>query len=923
MELLIKLIIITKLIVYKPKFYQKKSFDTLIIKGYYDNALKREVNKIKTNRELIYEFIKHYDFKLSGEGLTTATIADKLNMQRSNVSSILNQLVDEKLLEKTKTRPVIYYLKEHKLNIEDVDVFTNLIGYQESLQTAVNSAKAAILYPMGSLHCAVVGAAGVGTSYFVELMYLYSVEKNVQKSKKSIIKFNCRNYINEPEELMHKLFGPSNENFTNIMDQSKGGFLFLDNIEELPPQGRNLLISILKNKEYTVYGSDEVVYVDNAIILGVSSRAYGMENILSNITIVIRLSELSKRSFKERLELINHFFALESIQTKKTLKISNEVMLCLLLYRCNGNVKQLQNDIRTACANAYVREYGSESDKIQVYLSNFEHYVREGFLEYKHKRNDLAAIIPFEKNYIYEGSNVRKTESLKYELNNQGVYDYLDTRIESLQSDGLKEREINTIMSQDIMNVVNQYTDKLDYQMDTTKINKIVPSNIVSEVEAFLEEAKQRFNKQYGDRVFYGICLYLNDLINKSSENIYKFDDLSKALINYKEEYSFCLSYASKFETSLNISLAVEEIMMLTVFITQKDNTSTTSYKTPVIVAMHGSSSAKSIVEVVKSLVQSDNIYAYDLAMNMDPLQAYTELSQLMLSVNNGNGFILAYDMGSFEAMGTMFAQEHKVEVELIQIQTTLLVLDIVRKTAIHNNLREIHRSTIKNMEAINKKNMKNIKEKQVVVTLCETSQGGALHLKKYLESNDIDNYYKIVNVAMDSNFNINDVVKDMEVKAIIGSFDPKIPDITFITINEVFSTNKEGILNLIDGNEYQEITDDNMNQMKLYLSEQIQSYDINELEPLLLFALDSFSSINSNFNKQQQLGVFVHIASVINRNLENQKIPICLKKDMIMQNYSDAFKKVSALMKPIEEKFKIIISDDEMATIVSLILKI
>ena len=156
---------------------------------------------------------------------------------------------------------------------------------------------------------------------------------------------------------------------------------------------------------------------------------------------------------------------------------------------------------------------------------------------------------------------------------------------------------------------------------------------------------------------------------------------------------------------------------------------------------MHGSSSAKSIVEVVKGLVQSDNIYAYDLAMNMDPLQAYTELSQLMLSVNNGNGFILAYDMGSFEAMGTMFAQEHKVEVELIQIQTTLLVLDIVRKTAIHNNLREIHRSTIKNMEAINKKNMKNIKEKQVVVTLCETSQGGALHLKKYLESNDIDNY--------------------------------------------------------------------------------------------------------------------------------------------------------------------------------------
>lgn len=65
---------------------------------------------MKTMKETIYEYIQKESISnaLYKDGITTKQIAEVFQIQRSNVSAILNELVKDGKLEKTVGRPVLY-----------------------------------------------------------------------------------------------------------------------------------------------------------------------------------------------------------------------------------------------------------------------------------------------------------------------------------------------------------------------------------------------------------------------------------------------------------------------------------------------------------------------------------------------------------------------------------------------------------------------------------------------------------------------------------------------------------------------------------------------------------------------------------------------------------------------------------------------
>ena len=70
-----------------------------------------EVSMMKSNRELVLELL--LQTAKSGDhpnGLSTQFMAQRLNIQRTNLSSVLNALVRDKKLEKVNGRPVLYRL---------------------------------------------------------------------------------------------------------------------------------------------------------------------------------------------------------------------------------------------------------------------------------------------------------------------------------------------------------------------------------------------------------------------------------------------------------------------------------------------------------------------------------------------------------------------------------------------------------------------------------------------------------------------------------------------------------------------------------------------------------------------------------------------------------------------------------------------
>ena len=83
-------------------------------------------------------------------------------MQRTNVSAILNNLVKENKLVKTKGKPVRYFLSGNYQDVNNVESFDKLIGNNSSLKNAIRLAKAAIMYPDEKVCVLLKGEIGTG-----------------------------------------------------------------------------------------------------------------------------------------------------------------------------------------------------------------------------------------------------------------------------------------------------------------------------------------------------------------------------------------------------------------------------------------------------------------------------------------------------------------------------------------------------------------------------------------------------------------------------------------------------------------------------------------------------------------------------------------------------------------------------------------
>ena len=77
---------------------------------------------------------------------TAESIAVQLNMQRNTASGILNEFVREGIVQKEKTRPVIFSYIQPEDQLPE-DPFTTFIGADQSLKDAVEKCKLSAGYP--------------------------------------------------------------------------------------------------------------------------------------------------------------------------------------------------------------------------------------------------------------------------------------------------------------------------------------------------------------------------------------------------------------------------------------------------------------------------------------------------------------------------------------------------------------------------------------------------------------------------------------------------------------------------------------------------------------------------------------------------------------------------------------------------------
>lgn len=157
--------------------------------------------------------------------------------------------------------------------------------------------------------------------------------------------------------------------------------------------------------------------------------------------------------------------------------------------------------------------------------------------------------------------------------------------------------------------------------------------------------------------------------------------------------------------------------------------------------------------------------------------------------------------MGSLITFGEIITKRTGIPTRVVGRVDTVMVLEAVRRAIIPDtNLDEIanaldgDKTYIGRVEGIKSKD----KLPKAIVTVCITGEGTALKIKKYIEDvlPQLKGNYKIIPVGMlrqeDIEKEISKIREENEVVAFVGTINPGIKSIPFISVEEVL--NGEGI---------------------------------------------------------------------------------------------------------------------------------
>lgn len=877
---------------------------------------------MKTTKEIIYEFIQKeiYSKNENKNGLETKTIAESLGMQRSNVSAILNELVKEGKLVKTTTRPVYYKIPEQTHKSTEKSCFTKLIGHNGSLRNAIQLAKAAILYFRSNLNVLLSSKPGCGTTYFASLMFEFAKEMKVLSNDAPYIKIDCRHYSKNISVLNDEIFGIQGNLNNSCFARAQGGMLFIDNVDLLDAKQLSSLFGFLDTGK--IYSEDKSKSLDcSNLFLVLSCSLQSNLHINRMIPVTIELPELKDRPIDERFDLINHFFLLEASSSNRCIKVTDESIKALLLSDFNHNVKELQLDIKAACANAYVRVVNEPEQDICVCINDFKGQIRRSLLKLKGSDNEIDVLLGNREIIIYDKNTANQGDYYSNSL--VDMYSEIKKQYDDLSNLGINDRGIKNVINNHIRNLLKRYSNYnwFNNSSNLEQLSKIVDPKIIDIVTDFLNACKKELKINLKPSVFYGLCLHINSLLTLNfSQPRIDNDQIVNIVQNYPQEYAASVQFAAVLKEKMNLDLPIHEIVLIAMFLIETDEYNDDGH--PVLLyIMHGSGTASSLKDVTNSLTQCNNAYSYDLALNIGTKQAMEEIKALIKKIDTGKGVIVIYDMGSIKTMLETISEEIDVKIRYINIPITLIGINIARKCLMESDIDYIYH--VANLEMNNmQKNEK--KHNSIIITLCHTGEGGAMQLKLY-----IDNYSKLgmktIALAISNRDEllkeVLELKKTYHIHSFVGTYDPKLLGIPFIPIQKIFESPKEDLDRVLM---FEPLSSSslNYNDIYQYLEEQFKFTSISKLKAVLPEIIDKFSMLYS-LTEEQRVGLFMHLACLVERLLEGKPVNNNADKNKIISIFEEDYQAIVKILKTLEKTFKIIINDDEIANIIMIIKKI
>lgn len=894
------------------------------------------------NDKIILDYINNTAKALSAStGVTTKEVSSSLGLQRSNVSAVLNNLVRQNKLVKGEGRPVKYWIPleirkpfstpvaSYKENIMPQEkavvrhhLFEKMIGNDMSLKTPIDQAKAAVIYPDNGLYTLIIGPTGSGKTYFANAMASFAKFQGLIKKDRVMSTLNCADYANNPQLLMSYLFGHTKGAYTGaenerpgLLKQSDGTILFLDEVHRLPPEGQEMLFSFMDSGEYRPLGySGPPLKAKVRIVCATTENPKSslLSTFLRRIPIVIRLPAFHNREAKERLDLLKHLIGIEAKRIKREIQIDERVVKALLGSVTYGNVGQLKSIIQMVCAKGFLQ---NDPESLTLYLryDELEDVLADGLNRFNQKRqlytSFLGLIEPETTMSPSDDPLPADTDNYEPPFN---LYDIIGDKMAMLKEENMSDEQIQGFISTDIDLHLKSFYRNRQYltQKDEKKLKEIVPEQIINLSREIQEFVKSELNKNYRKSFIYALSLHVSAFLKRNeNEPVEKpANNLVKDFVrSHPKELKAARLVAQKIEERLQVIIPPSEVDYLTMLITSLNQAESAKESIGIVVACHGNSTASSMVDVINTLLGSQNIYAYDMILEQSPSEAYDIIKELVKTANKGHGVLLLTDMGSLTTFGKRIEEELGVETRTHEMVSTPILLEAARKTQLPNQdldtiaeeLKRFNGYSLTPPERLIKTRI-DTEKKPVIIAVCASGKGAAQIIKEQLiqlMKTRLDDDIEIITCGVrEAKAVVVDIKKTHHIVATVG-VSPITEDIPHLSLEQVLSPHADKLLNEIIDNSHLHDTEllSTLDQetCQKFLGEHYTFINPQKMIYPLWYFMETIEQIGHLHSSNSfKLNMILHLAGTIERTLQRQP----LATDEALQDYPKNNPLISAI---------------------------
>lgn len=874
-------------------------------------------------------------------------IADRLHASRNVISQYLNEFFNDGVFLKINTRPVLFadtavleekyhiYIPENvytsvdafweMLDTEQNKDFENLIGYDNSLQSVVDTCKATISYPPKGLPVLLYGPTGTGKSRIAATTYEYAVHKGFIEKGKPFLIMNCSEYANNPELLSANLFGHkkgaytgADKNNPGLLKLAEDGVLFLDEVHCLKAECQEKLFLFMDKGMYHMVGDNEHWYQSNARLIFATTeepKKCLLKTLLRRIPMIVTVPSLQERGMQERLQLIYTIFKEESRRLNKQIAITNTVYNTIVTSDFPGNIGDLKNCIQAGCVHAYykcretdariiVNSFDLPPELVQLDVSN-----RKGIMEAQASVLDLEDLLRFVNNERFQGRlNNQILENLEdFSSGKCGYASFLDSCFQAL------DNYYDQIM------VKNDWKHNTSFVYIQTILNQIL--GIVSD----------RYRLRFNNNDVIIMTTYLHDYTRFTVElknyNEYRKEEicaLKKVLDNrLHREYMISLDIAESLHANVDLQLDDIALCILTLYLKKFNQVSEWNKRIGLILA-HGYSTASSIADAVNRFLDQYIFDAIDMPMNVTTAQTVERIKEHLTKIGDFEEMVLLVDMGSLEEIYKAIEQVQNINIGIMSNVSTKMALEVGNGILLGEPLEEIFKGVCSHgtptYQIISHR-----RKNPLILCACASGLDTAERLKKILEDSlpkqkDIKVLTYDYNILIEKGLNTS-FFDTYEVVCIVGTLNPSIEEVPFIPLEDL-------IINVTMDKLHQYFQNYlDIEEIKAFKNNILKNFSLTNLlttltilNPEILLehvttALDQLQELMGlSLSNSTCVGLYIHICCLIERLVTHTSIENYPHIDSFMEQHQDFVDMVKQCFQNVERYYSVEITPQEMA---------